>query len=167
MRAAHALPFVALFLASCGGEEGADEPIGDPAPAELANRIENVAHAPTPEEEEKAAPRRLGLLNEAALPAEYRTGRACRLTDGTNLILVAAAPGAIASIDGRTVRLRIAGPVGPSGGFFEAPGASVSIALKQPEAAVAGTPATRAGVTVGGDPDKPIQRREAIWTCLG
>jgi hypothetical protein len=167
MRTLPPAPFLALLLAACGGSEGPDEPIGDPSQAELANRIENVAFAPTDEEEEKAAPRRLGVLEESALPPEFRAGRICRLTEGTNLLLVAAEPGALATVDGRTAALRIAGPVGPSGGFFEAPGITVSIGLKPPPGAVPGSPATRAGVTVGGDKNKPIQRHEALWICGG
>jgi hypothetical protein len=166
MRTLHLLPVLALATASCGGEE-TDEPAGNPSSAELAERIENVAFVPSQEEAEKAAPRRLGVLREATLPAEYRTGRSCRLTQGANLLLIAAAPGGIAMVDGRVRPLRIAGPVGPSGGFFEAPGASVSIGLQPPAGAVVGSPATHAGVTVGGDESKPIERHEASWICLG
>jgi hypothetical protein len=166
MRTRYLLPVLALALASCGGEE-ADEPVGNPSADELHNRIENVAIVKPKEEAEKAAPRRLGVLQEAALPAEYRAGRSCRLTQGGNLLLVAAAPGGIAMFDGRMRALRIAGPVGPSGGFFEAPGASVSIGLQPPPGAAVGSPTTHAGVTVGGDDSKPIERHEASWICLG
>lgn len=166
MRAPILLPVLALIAASCGGEK-ADEPAGNPSPGELHNRIENVAFVQPKEEADKAAPRRLGVLQEAALPAQYRAGRSCRLTEGANLLLVAAAPGAVANLDGRTIRLAIAGPVGPSGGFFEAPGATVSVGLKPLESAAIGAPTTRAGVTVGGDDTKPIQSHEASWICLG
>jgi hypothetical protein len=106
---------IALLAASCGSGEDPNGSAGDVSEAELAARIENVAFAPTPEEEEKAAPRRLGLLEEATLPDEFRTGRSCRLTEGANLILVAAAFGAVANIDGRSARLAHAGPVGGGG----------------------------------------------------
>ena len=156
---------LALLAAACGEQEAAQEPLGDPTAAELANRIEAVSQiAP---EEKKAAPRRLGLLREEQVPAELRTGRSCRLLEGNNLLLVAGAAGGVAVVDGRPVRLRIAGPVGPIGGYFEGPGVTVSIGLKPPEGATAGSPATRAGVTVGGDSTKPIQRHEASWTCVG
>jgi hypothetical protein len=166
MRASISLPILALIAASCGGEE-AEEPAGNPSAGELHNRIENVAFVQPKEEAEKAAPRRLGVLQEAALPPEYRAGRACRLTQGADLLLIAAAPGAVAKVDGRTMRLAIAGPVGPSGGFFEAPGATISVGLKPLEGAAIGAPTTRAGVTVGGDDTKPIQSQEASWICLG
>jgi hypothetical protein len=166
MRTPPLLPALALILASCGGGE-ADEPAGNPSPAELHNRIENVALVKPEKAAEKAAPRRLGVLQEASLPAEYRAGRSCRLTQGANLLLVAAAPGGIAIVDRRMRPLRIAGPVGPSGGFFEAPGASISIGLQPPPGAAVGSPRTHAGVTVGGDDAKPIERHEASWTCLG
>ena len=165
MRPPFAASLLGLLAAACGSEEPSGEPLGDPTAAELANRIEAVSQiAP---EQEKAAPRRRGLLREDQVPAELRTGRACRLAQGNALLLVAGAPGAVAMVDGRPVRLRIAGPVGPIGGYFEAPGVSVSIGLKPPEGASAGSPATRAGVTIGGDSAKPIQRHEASWTCLG
>lgn len=167
MRMPFPLPVLALLAAACGAKEGSDEPIGDPSPAELAARIERIA-IQQPDAEEKAAPRRLGVLQEAQLPAEYRAGRVCRLSQGTNLLLVAAATGAMATIDGKLHRLRIAGPVGPSGGFFDSPGASVSIGLKPPEGAVPGTPATRAGATVGGGPpETPLERHDATWLCAG
>ena len=166
MRGPLLLPVLALIAASCGGEE-ADEPAGNPSAQELHNRIENVAFVKPKEEQEKAAPKRLGVLQEAALPADFRAGRSCRLTQGGNLLLVAAAPGGIANIDGRVIALRIAGPVGPSGGFFEAPGASVSVGLQPPAGAAVGSPSTHAGVTVGGNDSKPIERHEASWTCLG
>jgi hypothetical protein len=166
MRTPILLPVLALATASCGGEE-TDEPAGNPSSAELRQRIENVAFVQPKEKAEKAAPRRLGVLTEALLPAQYRTGRSCRLTQGANLLLVAAAPGGIAVVDGQVRPLRIAGPVGPSGGFFEAPGASVSIGLQPPAGAAVGSPATHAGVTVGGDESRPIERHEASWVCAG
>ncbi|HEY0150319.1 MAG TPA: hypothetical protein VGB70_15125 [Allosphingosinicella sp.] len=154
---------LALLAASCGSNEPSNTPIGDPTAAELANRIEAIAQVP--EEEREAAPRRLELLREDQVPADLRTGRLCRLTEGSNLLLVAGDAGAAANIDGKPVRLRIAGPVGPIGGYFEGPGATVSIGLKPPEGATVGSVATLAGITVGGDSAKPIQRHQGSWTC--
>jgi hypothetical protein len=166
MRMPLTLPFLALFAAACGGDDSSGEPIGNPTPDELADRIEAVAHVAP--EEEKAVPLRLGTLRESQLPAEYRTGRLCRLGEGGNLLLVAAAQGAVANVDGKVVALRTAGPVGPSGGFWEANGVSISIALKMPGAPAAANPPMRAGVTVGGDDDsKPLQKYEADWSCGG
>jgi hypothetical protein len=166
MRGRNFLAVMALILASCG-EEGSDEPVGNPSADELHSRIENVAFVQPKEEAQKDAPRRLGVLQEAALPAEYRAGRSCRLTQGANLLLIAAAPGALANVDGRVTPMHIAGTVGPSGGFFEGRGASVSVGLQPPEGAAVGSPTTHAGVTVGGDDSKPIERHEASWICLG
>jgi hypothetical protein len=168
MRIPLPLPVLALLAAACGSKDGSDEPVGDPSPAELASRIERIATERPAEEKAKAAPRRLGVLTEAQLPPEYRAGATCRLTQGNTLLLVAAAPGALATIDGRVRQLRIAGPVGPSGGFFESPGATVSIGLKPPGGAVPGTPTTRAGATVGGgSPETPLERHDAAWLCVG
>jgi hypothetical protein len=151
MRARFFLATLVLAATSCGGE-AADEPVGNPTADELHNRIENVAFVPTEKEAEKAVPRRLGVLQEAALPAEYRDGRSCRLTEGANLLLIAAAPGAVANIDGRVIRMTIAGPVGPSGGFFEAPGrasASASSRLKAQRSALRRpAPASRSAATI-------------------
>jgi hypothetical protein len=163
MRTHFALPFAALALLSCGGGDEKGEAIGNPTPDELAARIENVAQVKP--EAEKAVPQRLGPLDMAALPEDYRTGPACRLTAGTQLLLVAGPRGAAATIDGKPTMFPTAGPVGPSGGFWEAPGVTVSIGLKPPAGAVPGSPVTRAGVTIGGAKDKPIERHEATWAC--
>ena len=167
MRIPFVLPVLALLAASCGQEEETGELLGDPSPAELANRIEAIGQV-APEKEKEAEPPRLVPLEEAQLPAEYRTGRACRLTQGGNLFLIAVAQGAVAKVDGRVTQLRTAGPVGPTGGFWEAAGVSVSIALKLAGAPAAANPPMRAGVTVGGDDQsKPVQRLEGDWSCSG
>jgi hypothetical protein len=157
-------PLLLLVLSGCGRSTSPDAPIGDPTPQELAEVIEK--HAQGTKEDDPAAPvQRLGTLEIASLPEAYRTGRACRLTRENQLLLVAAAPGAVAKMDGKLLELKTAGPVGPSGGYFEAPGATVSIGLRAPAGAVAGSPSTRAGVAVGGGKERPMERLEASWTC--
>jgi hypothetical protein len=151
-----------LTLAACGdgGEAGAG---ADPDADRLANTIEAVAHVKDPSK--ATPPRRLGVLADADLPPEFRTGPNCRLHDGERLLLLAAAPGAVAHLDGRVVRLAAAAPVGPSGGYFEAPGITVSVGRRAPLGQPSGSP-DRAGITIGGNPERPIEKAEASWACL-
>jgi hypothetical protein len=136
-------------------------------PEELANSIEAVHELKT--EEEKAAARsRLGVLDEAELGLEYRRNPSCRLKRGNLLLLVARQRGAIARIDGALRPLGIAGPVGPSGGFFEAPGITVSVGRRAetaPDGDAPGTPFP-ASATIGGLKDAPPERIDANWTCV-
>jgi hypothetical protein len=156
------LALLAVLTASCGGEDEAERATENLTSDELANRLDSISQVPR-DPEEKAAPRRLCLLPPAEVPPEYLAGRACRLSEGAGLLLIAAEQGAVAKVDGRALRLTTAGPVGPSGGFWEAPGVSISIGAR-PGVNSDGT-ASRAGVTVGGAKDKPIQRQEANWLC--
>ncbi len=156
------LALLASSVAACGGGDE-DEAAAGPGGADLANTIEAVAHVKEPGA--AAAPRRLGVLADADLPADLRNGATCRLQDGQDLLLLASAPGAVARIDGRVVRLAVAAPVGPSGAYFEAPGVTVSIGRRAPLGAAPGGP-NRAGVTIGGNPDQPIEKAEASWVCL-
>jgi hypothetical protein len=147
----------ALLAAGCE-REVAQQP-GDPVDAAaLANRIEAVAE---PEEKDPPPPPRLAALAAADIPREYRTGPACRLQQGDRLLLLATPLGALVRVDGRVARLGIGAPAGPSGGFFEAAGVTVSV----------GRPADgpggdgRAGATIGGNPKRPIERLTARWAC--
>jgi len=155
------LPLLALLAASCGGKDEPDEAAGDPSPAELAARLDAVSQLPN--EDEREARPRLTPIDDGEVPDEYRAGPACRLSGGAGLLLVAAQPGAVAKIDGRAIRLVTAGPVGPSGGFWKAPGVTISVGAR-PGTNADGT-ASPAGVTVGGADDKPIQKWEANWVC--
>jgi hypothetical protein len=153
---------VCFGLAACGSGEDPAAEAGSSAD-QLANTIEAVAHVKDPSE--ATPPRRLGRLVEADLPEEFSTGPSCRLRDGEHLLLVAAAPGAVARIDGRVVRLATAAPAGPSGAYFEAPGITVSIGRRAPLDEPTGSP-DRAGITIGGNAERPIEKAEASWTCL-
>lgn len=153
---------LAAAAPACGDGDG--DPVGDPAPGELANRIEEIAVERKPEEKPK--PPRLGVLDEAGLAPEWRAGPSCRLRRGGRLLLVANAAGALATVDGRAARLAVAGPVGPSGGFFEAPGVTVSIGGRPAAGGEAPGPWMRAGITVGGAPDRPVERHAGEWGCF-
>ncbi|WP_165356293.1 hypothetical protein [Sphingosinicella sp. BN140058] len=128
----------------------------------LYNRIEDARVLKDPQDTDGP---RLGTITATDVPADLRQGRGCRLVQGERLLLLANARGAIARLDGRILRLRIGGPLGPSGGFFVADGASVSIGRTVPAAGqqmISQGPAT---VSVGGARDRPIEKVDADWAC--
>ena len=145
-----------LSLAGCGKNEGET----DLPPGELVNRIETLSQIEDPVE---PVPKRLGVLSEADVPADFRRGPSCRLHQHDRLLLIAAAPGALARIDGRLTRLRVSGPVGPTGGFFVAEGVTVSVGRSDPPEAKG--PSTRAGVAIGGHPRTPLEKLDGSWVC--
>jgi hypothetical protein len=161
-----ALPFLCLAAAACRASEAPGDEPQLPRDA-LANAIDELHVAKDPEDPQ-ASPHRLGFLADAEVPAEYRTGRACRLQQNGRLALIAAAPGALARVDNRLIRLTAGGPIGPSGGYFEAPGVTISIGRRA--AVEPGSPqanmAWPAGITVGGDPDRPLAKLSADWGCF-
>lgn len=153
-----------LLLAACGGPEEDDRPRANSV-EELENRLDKLADRTT--EEIEPAPR-LANLKEADLGAELRANPACRLHRDRRLLLVVNAAGAVARIDGRRVPLAVSGPVGPTGGFFTAPGVTVSVGRTEPSGNDSaeygfGWPAR---VTVGGDKERPIEKQEATWICV-
>ena len=163
MRAA--FPLLCLAAAACGGQKAEDAPALPPD--QLANTIEELHVAKSPDEPQ-APPHRMGFLADADVPAEYRAGRACRLEQNGRLALIASTPGAIARIGGRIVRLATAGPVGPSGAYFEAPGLTISIGRRAAVAPGSEQANMRwpAGVTIGGDPKRPLEKLSADWGCF-
>lgn len=153
-----------LLLAACGGAEEDDAPRANSI-EELENRLEKLADRTT--EEIEPAPR-LTNLKQADLGPELSAGPACRLHRDGRLYLVVNAAGAVARIDGRRVPLAVSGPVGPTGGFFNAPGVTVSVGRVKPsgdERAEYGI-GWPARVTIGGDRERPLERQEATWTCV-
>ena len=146
----------ALALAACAQEEGGT----DLPPDVLVNRLEALSEAKS---SSGPAPNRLGVLAEADIPGDFRRGPSCRLHQHDRLLLVAAAPGAVAQIDGRPARLRVSGPVGPTGGFFAAQGVTISVGRNDPPEAKG--PSTRASVTVGGHPMTPMEKLDGSWVC--
>ena len=157
-----ALPLF-LLAASCGAGADEREPKAN-SPAELENRIENLSN---PSSAEAPPPPRLTFLKEADLGPELRSGRACRFHRDGKLMLVVTAAGAVARVDGRRVPLAVSGPVGPTGGFFTAPGVTLSVGREghypdEPAGAGGDWPA---GVTVGGDREREIEKLDGRWRC--
>jgi hypothetical protein len=153
-----------LLLAACGGPEEDDRPRANSV-EELENRLEKL-HDRTTEEIEPEP--RLAYLREADVGPELRSNPACRLHQDRRLILIVNAAGAVARIDGRRVALAVSGPVGPTGGFFTAPGITLSVGRTEPT----GNDAAEYGMgwparaTVGGDKERPLEKREATWICV-
>jgi hypothetical protein len=159
-----AVPALLLFiLAACGGEEDEAVPRANSV-EELANRLDKLSDRTT---ELIEPPQRLAYLKEADLRPELRTGPACRLHQGGHLLLVVSDGGAVVRVDGRRVPLAVSGPVGPTGGFFTAPGVTVSVGRIAPFAKDAGDYAAGwpARVTIGGDAERPVEKHEASWIC--
>jgi hypothetical protein len=156
---------LALFVlaASCGRAADEREPQAN-SPAELENRLENLAD-PTPPKE--APPPRIAFLKEVDLGSDFRTEPACRFHREGKLMLVVTAVGGVARVDGRRVPLAVSGPVGPTGGFFTAPGVTLSVGREghypgEPAGAAGDWPA---GITVGGDREREIERVDGRWRC--
>lgn len=153
-----------LLLAACGGAEEDDRPRANSV-EELENRLEKLADRTS--EEIEPAPR-MSNLKAADLGPELRSNPACRLHRDGRLLLVVNAAGAVARIDGRRVPLAVSGPIGPTGGFFTAPGVTVSVGRTEPS----GNDAAEYGMgwparaTVGGDKERPLEKREATWICV-
>lgn len=158
------LLLASLFLTGCGGPEEDDRPRANSV-EELENRLEKLA-ARTSEEIEPAP--RMSNLRKADLGPELRSNPACRLHREGRLLVVVNAAGAVARIDGRRVQLVVSGPVGPTGGFFTAPGVTLSVGRTE----ASGDGAAEYGMgwparaTVGGDRERPLEKLEATWICV-
>ena len=157
------LVLVPLLLAGCGGRE--DDAVAQAnSVEELENRLEKLADRTT---EDIEPPSRLAELEPADFGAELSAEPACRLHRDGRPILIANESGAVARIDGRRVKLTVAGPVGPTGGFFTAPGVTVSVGrigpfVDEAKSYARGWPAR---LSIGGDPERPIEKHEATWIC--
>jgi hypothetical protein len=157
----------ALALALFAGGCGRSEPQPPPIPANrLANVIETVGVA-QPEPAAEPQVHRLGILDEAEVPAALRAAPVCRLDRGGRLLLVAHGGRALARVDKRLVSLVFGGAVDSGGGFFTAPGVSISVGRPAPVVPEAEAPgmAWPVGVTVGGAAKLPLEKLDATWTC--
>lgn len=152
-----------LLLCACGDRED-DAVARANSVEELENRLEKLADRT---EEDIEPPLRLANLKEADLGPELRGEPACRLHRDGRLLLVVTRAGAVARIDGRRVPLTVSAPVGPTGGFFTAPGVTVSVGRVAPYVGDAASYARGwpARLSIGGDPERPIEKHEATWLC--
>ncbi|HEX8621101.1 MAG TPA: hypothetical protein VF718_03950 [Allosphingosinicella sp.] len=157
-------PFAALsLLVACGGGEEDIEPRAN-SQEELENRLDKLADRTS---EDIETPDRLGDLVQTDVGPELRSEPACRLRRNGRLLLTVNASGAVARIDGRRTPLAVSGPVGPTGGFFNAPGVTVSVGRVDPPIPGADEYAREwpARVTVGGDKERPLEKHQASWSC--
>lgn len=155
-----ALLLLPLLLSACGSGDGDTHSNAAVDP----ERLEKLANGMTGEE----PPPRLGLVQRRDVTPEFEVLRpVCRLSRRGKLILIVNARGAVARIDGRRALLAVSGPVGPTGGFFTGPRVTLSVGRIAPvvaeaEAYAGGWPAT---ATLGGDPDREIEKIDATWGC--
>jgi hypothetical protein len=157
----------AIALALLAGGCGRSQPQPPPMPADrLANVIDTVSVA-KPEAEPEPQVHRLGTLEEAEVPATLGAAPFCRLDRGGRLLLVAHGGRALARVDRRLVSLVFGGAVDTGGGFFTAPGVSISVGRPAPVAREAEAPgmAWPVGITVGGAAKLPLEKLDGTWTC--
>jgi hypothetical protein len=153
-----------LLILAVGGCRAEEQQQTSKLPADaLYNSIEEAREA---KPVVKADPRRLGVLAPGDIPEDLRHGSACRLVQGDRLLLHAAASGAVARIDGRPLRLRIAGPVGPSGGFFNGSGVTISVGRQVAPVGEGYEPPAPATASISNTRDAGIQHVNAMWACL-
>ena len=153
----------ALLLAACEGQ-GDDAVPRANSVEELANRLDKLADRTS---EDIEPPQRLAFLKRGDLAPEHLSRPGCRLHQDGRLLLAVNAAGAVGRIDGRRVKLAVSGPVGPTGGFFTAPGVTLSVGRKVANAGSAeeysrGWPAR---LSIGGDSKRPVERHQATWIC--
>jgi hypothetical protein len=154
-----------LLLAACGE---AEDPTAGKTDEQLRREIEAVA-VPKPDPKDLPPPFRLRPLKvgEARL---YIAGRpACILIFKDRIFFVTNGNQGIANIDGGTRKMVATGPVGSTGGFFTAAGATISIGRIAQYAGrtEAYAPTWPVDVAVGGAAEILPQRFEARWTCRG
>jgi hypothetical protein len=154
----------ALALAGCGSADAPEAQAN--SAAELENRIAALAEH---KEEKVERPPRMGVLQQTDLGAELRSDPACRLHRDGRLLVVVNAAGAVARIDGRRTPLTVSGPVGPTGGFFTAPGVTISVGRIAPYSGDSAVyvPGWPARASVGGVEGREIEKVEGRWHCSG
>lgn len=160
MARALALPLL-LLLAACGDSED-DSVARANSVEELSNRLDKLSDRT---EEDIEPPQRLADLLPADLAPARREGPHCRLSRNGRLVLVVDGAGAVARVDGRRVELAVAGPVGPTGGFFTAPGVTLSVGRTRPRDDRGDGAEGPARLSVGGNPERPIEKHQGIWAC--
>ncbi|HEV2867362.1 MAG TPA: hypothetical protein VGX37_12705 [Allosphingosinicella sp.] len=158
MRPRWPLSLLLLLPAACGGggrEEG----------NATQSQIERLS-TPQAEKQDLSASARLQPLSPEDLERGGVLGAGCAFASDGRLLLAAAGGAAIVRVQGHALRLFAAAPVGPTGGFFEAPPLSVSIGRSSP----AGTAAQEASswparITVTNRRTRMQQELAGIWTC--
>ncbi|HET9428028.1 MAG TPA: hypothetical protein VFO69_06680 [Allosphingosinicella sp.] len=154
-----ALPCFTLLLAACGGDR--EEAVG---PAPDTNQIERLA---TPEvvEEDPLASARLQPLTPEDVAEAGLSADGCVFRSGASLLVVTGGSDSIARIGGRLVHLVQTSPVGPSGGFFEDRGLSISIGRTDASAGLDARLASPARATVTNRRTRAQIELPGVWSC--
>ena len=155
--------FALLFAAACGQS---DDPTRGKSPEQLQREIEAVA-TPKPLPKDAPPPFRLRPLKVGEVREFIGNAPACLLVYRDRIFFAAVGAEGRARIDGRPARLAAAGPVGASGGFYRAEGATISIGRVGQYAgrAAAYVPVWAVEVAVGGATELKPQEFEGSWTC--
>jgi hypothetical protein len=155
---------IPLLLASaCGGDR---DPTAGKTDEQLRREIEAVA-TPKPLAKDLPPPFRLGPLKVGEVREYIGGAPGCMLVFKDRIFFATRGPDGIARIDGRLVQLTASGPVGATGGFFTAEGATISIGrvAQYAGAAEAYVPGWAVDVAVGGAAQIRPQEFQASWTC--
>ena len=157
-RAAAGLASVLLLL---GCEEGL---VSDDRGVTV-NQIERVS---TPKEEARPPDlvERLQPITREDLERAGLVGAGCNFSSGGRLLLVAASEGALVRFGPQLVRLAGAGPVSPSGGFFEHRQVSVSVGrLSEKDGAADESASWPARAIVTNRRTEVVNEIQGVWTC--
>jgi hypothetical protein len=160
----HLAPVLFLAAAACGGSE--EDPTAGKSDEQLQSEIEALA-TPKPLPNDEPPPFRLRPLKEGEVRQHVAGRPACFLIHRGVVFFATTGNRGIANVDGRTADLVATGPVGPTGGFFSAQGATISIGRVAQFAgrAAAYPPSWPVDVAVGGAKEIMPQRFEGSWTC--
>ena len=148
-----------LLLSGCGDQEE-----GEGAPPADINQIERLS-TPDQEEVDPLATARLQPLSAEDIAQAGLTANGCNFRSGASLLLATGDSDSIARIGGRVVHLVQSSPVGPSGGFFEDRGLSISIGRTEAGAAAMEGVATAARATVTNRRTEAQTELTGIWSC--
>ena len=156
-----ALPILLLLLSACGGD--GEEARGAPPDT---NQIERLA---TPEEveEDPQASARLQPLTPEDVAQAGLSASGCSFRSGSSLLVATGGSDSIARVGGQLVHLIQSSPVGPSGGFFEDRGLSISIGRTEAVAAADERLASPARATITNRRTQAQVELNGVWSCRG
>jgi len=153
-----------LLAGGCGSQS---DPTAGKSGEQLRREIEAVATPPVPPEQ-RPPPPRLAPLTAAEVNGFVQGRASCLLVQMNQVLFATVGATGIARVDRQIRELRAKAPVAGSGGFFAAPGVSLSVGRVGQYAgeAAAYAPDWRAAVAVGGLRGRKPERFEARWRCV-
>ena len=130
-----------------------------------ANQIELVS-TPRNEAEPIDLVERLQPITRSDIEREGLLGAGCDFSANGSLLLVAAGDGALVRFGRDLVHLVGAGPVGPTGGFFEDRQVSVSVGLLGDNRSVVNEPRSGPARAIVTNRRTEVENEiEGVWTC--